>query len=51
VEAAALLYALAHTLAEMERENFGNRVADVEGIAGGIRQLMADILVDTLRDV
>ena len=33
MEAKALLDALAHTLAEMEPEKFGDTVADVEGIA------------------
>ena len=33
MEAEALLDALAHTLAEMEPEKFGDTVADVEGIA------------------
>jgi len=51
VEAAALLHALTHTLAEMETEKFGDTVADVEGIAYTIRQLKADTLVETLSDV
>ena len=33
MEAEALLDALAHTLAEMETEKFGDTVADLEGIA------------------
>ena len=33
MEAEALLDALAHTVAEMEPEKFGDTVADVEGIA------------------
>ena len=33
MEAEALLDALAHTLAEMEPEKFGDTVADLEGIA------------------
>ena len=45
--AEALLVTLAHTLAEMESEKFGDRVADVEGVAYTIRRLKVNTLVDS----
>ena len=38
---------LAHTLAEMESEKFGDRVADVESVAYTIRRLKENTLVDS----
>ena len=43
--------ALAHTLAEMEPNTFGNTVAHVERIGYTTRQLKANTLFDTLGDV
>lgn len=51
MEAEALVDALAYTLAEMEAETFGNKVADVKRIGYTTRQLKANTLFDTLGDV